>query len=184
MTDKLKELMELNKAVDVLCAAVDKENNVRREKIQGNIEELWNDMWDDIEKDILPVIKTFDKNRVNYIEGLYPFYKGWKIRQEMHSITFYTNGTVYLDYTGGRIPIHRDGYWNYVLTFREQDAEKRAEILVTHWKEKTYPMIIKELEKWAEKIIKDKIKEKEKETTDLERRLMVSIEVVKKKEIE
>lgn len=44
-------------------------------------------------------------------------------------------------------------------------------MLVKYWKETTYPMIIKELEKWAEKIVKDKIKEKEMETKDLMRRL-------------
>lgn len=171
MTDKLKELMELNKAVDVLCAEVDKENEIRKNKIRDNTRELWNEMWDDIERDIIPVVKTFDKNRVSRIEGIYPFYKGWTIRPELHSIKFYTDGKVYLDHTNGHTEIHRYGYSDFVVNFREQDAEERAEILVKYWKEKTYPMIIKELEKWAEKIVKDKIREKEMETQDLMRRL-------------
>ena len=171
MTDKLKELMELNKAVDVLCAEVDKENEIRKTKIRDNTRELWYEMWDDIERDIIPVVKTFDKNRVSRIEGIYPFYKGWTIRPELHSIKFYTDGKVYLDHTNGHAEIRRYSYSDFVENFRDQDAEERVEVLVKYWKEKTYPMIIEELEKWAEKIVKDKIKEKEMETKDLMRRL-------------
>ena len=172
MTDKLKELMELNKAVDVLCAEVDKENEIRKSKIRDNTRELWLEMWDDIERDIIPVVKSFGGNKRNiYIEATYPFYKGWTIRPELHSIRFYADGKVYLDYTNGHTAINRYGYSDFVANFREWDAEERAEILVKYWKEKTYPMIIKELEKWAEKIVKDKIREKEMETKDLMRRL-------------
>lgn len=164
MDKRLQELMELDEAVDIICAACDKENDRRREKIAEDYDDKWNGMWDDIERDILPVREKIDISCLSYEYAPTTDLLG------IHTceLKFYKNNRVYFDYCGGHERIERKSF-PCLYNNLSGDRQERVKKLLDRW-EFLYDEILNNFADLLEKQIKQKIKDKELETYELIRK--------------
>lgn len=188
MNERLRELMELSRAVDTLCAACDKENDKRKTVIMESYEEKWNKMWDDIENDVLPVVEEYIKNEMflrNHFPGLcYDYHyirpTGDYYALDSHQIKFYYPSSVFIDYTDGkhcRIKREIESRFHnnseitahgFELYNMGDNSQRRVEGLLDDW-DRLYEVIMKDLADRMEKQIKERLKAKEKEVKELMR---------------
>jgi len=139
---KLDELMELNKAVDVIINSAKKDNEKTEKEIVATKIELWNKMWDDIEEwyrkgYVDAAVADFPYNSINIPYGYSDIYSiSW---QRKYEIKLYNN-RVYLDVIGGHTGIKRD---DYSLINHEYHG-KCITVLLLSWK-KTKDKIEQEL---------------------------------------
>lgn len=182
MNNRLKELMELNEAVDTVCKACDTENDKRRTIIAESYEEKWNKMWDDIERDILPVVEKMGRIQFEY-EYHYTRPLGNVFALDTHKIKFY-GIEVYFDHQDGKHhaisrtmkrynpdrPCYRESdiksYGFYHLYNAGDISQRRIKGLLDDWN-RLYPIILDDLAKRMEEQIKKKLSDKEKETKEL-----------------
>lgn len=172
MDKRLQELMELNDAVDIVCANCDKENAKRRAIIQENYEDKWNGMWDDIKRDIFPVVEKLNLSTIS-LDYTYKYIRtAHYCANDFHSIKFVKLGNnvtgtpaVYLDYDGGHSEISKDSFREWFLCTPHQ---KKARVmgLLDDW-DRLYDTILDDLAKKMEEQIKKKLKDKEEETREL-----------------
>lgn len=154
---KLDELMELNKAVDVIINSAKKDNEKTEKEIVATEIELWNKMWNDIEEwyrkgYVDAALANFPYSSINIPYGYSDIYSiSWQTKYE---IKLYDN-RVYLDVIGGHTRIEKD---DYSLINHEYHG-KCITVLLLSW-EKTKDKIEQELES----LIADNIKRKTKET--------------------
>lgn len=155
---KLDELMELNKAVDVIINSAKKDNEKTEKEIVATEIELWNKMWNDIEEwyrkgYVDAALANFPYSSINISYGYSDIYSiSWQTKYE---IKLYDN-RVYLDVIGGHTRIERD---DYSLINHEYHG-KCITVLLLSW-EKTKDKIEQELINSIAKNIKRKTKETE-----------------------
>jgi len=170
MNNKIAELMELNKAVDVICAEVEKTNEVKREQIKGNYRDRWNAMFDDLDE-IIPVVHSITKagDRIGQFEFGYPY--GWCAIGWGDGVTFIRHSAstvVYVDYPGGWAQIQRDNFEDWYSNYKPT-----VEALLDNWRggRNLYGQIEADLEKRLAASIKRKVEACRKATEELDRKL-------------
>ena len=170
MNNKIVELMELSKAVDVICSEVEKHNEIKREQIKGNYKERWNAFWDDMDE-IICVITSFTKfnDRIGKYKFGYPY--GYNFLHGEDGITFIKKSketVVYVDYPGGWSQIRRDNFEDWYRAYKET-----VETLLDNWRDgrNLYGQIEKDLEERLAASIKRKAEACRKATEELDRKL-------------
>ena len=170
MTSKLKELMELNNAVDVIIKQVDKEDAVKDEKIKANMRERWNKMWDDLD-DILPAVEILRQkctfaysDQIGYEYG-YPY--GWKATgaNRIYFILSTYSTRVYMDKSGGWEETDRDCFDHWMRAYRPCVEE-----LLKNW-DRVYKEMVNDIERRVAENIRKKIKDCKDKTETLDRKL-------------
>ena len=171
MTEKLKELMELSNAVDVICKSVAKDNAEKQKLIDIRLEDKWNKMWEDIVS-ILPALEVLrPKNHYVHIgkyEYGYPY--GWNA-MGANGITFIIDThnpiAVYMDKSGGWEQMGNEksdfDYWM-------RHYKPCIEMLLNEWPD-MFPKIQADLERRIAENIKNRIKTCEQETKKLDEKL-------------
>lgn len=155
---KLDELMELNRAVDVIINSAMEDNERVEAEIFATEIEQWNKMWDDIEEwynkgYINAALANFPYNSINIPYGYSDIYSiSWQTKYEIKL----HNDKVYLDVIGGHTEIKRDD--DYTLINHIYHSKCITELLL-NW-EKTKDKIEQKLES----LIAENIKRKTKET--------------------
>lgn len=169
MNKRIAELMELNKAVDVICAEVEKTNEVKREQLKGNYRDRWNAMFDDLDE-IIPVVHSITKagDRIGKFEFGYPY--GYRAIGE-DGVTFIRNSAstvVYVDYGCGWNQIRRDNFEDWYRHYKPT-----VEALLDNWHggRNLYGQIEKGLEKRLAASIKKKVEACRKATEELDKKL-------------
>lgn len=169
MNKRIAELMELNKAVDVICAEVEKTNEVKREQIKGNYRDRWNAMFDDLDE-IIPVVHSITKgdDRIGKFRFGYPY--GYRAIGE-NGVTFIRNSAstvVYVDYGGGWDQIRRDNFDDWYRHYKPT-----VEALLDNWRDgrNLYGQIEVDLEKRLAASIKRKAEACRKVTEELDKKL-------------
>lgn len=170
MNNKIVELMELSKAVDVICSEVEKNNEIKREQIKGNYKERWNALWDDL-NEIIPVIDSFTKldDRIGKYKFGYPY--GFNYLSGEDGVTFIRGlktTAVYVDLPGGWSQIHRDNFESWYRACKET-----VEVLLDNWRygRNLYGQIEKDLEEILATSIKRKAEACRKATEELNKKL-------------
>ena len=155
---KLDELMELNKAVDVIINSAKKDNEKTEKEIVATKIELWNKMWDDIEE-------WYDKGYIDIIEdhGLilevpYRYYDRtiWTYYIKLYKRTYKTP-CIYLDMGDGHSEIKR---YHGPSLINDECWGKYITALLLNW-EKTKNKIEQKLTDLVAKAIKEKTKKAE-----------------------
>lgn len=167
MNNKIVELMELSKAVDVICSEVEKHNEIKREQIKGNYKERWNAFWDDMDE-IICVITSFTKfnDRIGKYKFGYPY--GYNFLHGEDGITFIKKSketVVYVDYPGGWSQIRRDNFEDWYRAYKET-----VETLLDNWHNgyNLYNQIEEDLENRLSASIRQKVEECRKTTEELD----------------
>lgn len=163
MTDKLRELIELGKSVDVICAEVDKSNAKKQEVYKAGLAEQWKSMVDDLTS-LLPAVEAI--NFDNYI-----IFGDYIVRYERNS-----NGNIGISvyYNVERhfamdCPVSKDkGKYDFESWYEKWPL--RTEWLLDNWEE-LYAGILEELEKRISYEIKRKIRERERKTEQMDKKL-------------
>ena len=169
MNNKIAELMELNKVVDVICAEVEKTNEVKRGQIKGNYRDRWNAMFDDLDE-IIPVVHSITKegDRIGRFEFGYPY--GCAIGWE-DGVTFIRHSVstvVYVDHACGWNQIRRDNFDDWYRYHKPT-----VEALLDNWRggRNLYGQIEKDLEERLAASIKRKVEACRKATEELDMKL-------------
>jgi len=155
--NKLDELMELNKSVDIIINSAMEDNKKTEAEIATTKIELWNKMWDDIDAwynkgYVDAALANFPYNSINIPYGYSDIYSiSW---QTKYQIKLYDN-KVYLDVIGGHTRIERADY----SLINHEYHDKCITVLLLSW-EKTKDKIEQELVD----LIAENIKRKTKET--------------------
>lgn len=167
MNKRIAELMELNKAVDVICAEVEKTNEVKREQIKGNYRDRWNAMFDDLDE-IIPVVNNISKvdDRIGKYKFGYPY--GFNYLSGEDGVTFIRGlktTDVYVDIPGGWRQIRRDKFESWYRACKET-----VETLLDNWRggRNLYGQIEKDLEERLAASIRRKVEECRKTTEELD----------------
>ena len=170
MNKRIAELMELNKAVDVICAEVEKTNEVKREQLKGNYRDRWNAMFDDLDE-IIPVVHSITKggDRIGKFGFGYPY--GWCAIGGEDGVTFIRHSAstaVYVDYASGWNQIRRDNFEDWYRHYKPT-----VEALLDNWRDgrNLYGQIEKDLEERLAASIKKKAEACRKATEELDRKL-------------
>ena len=174
MNNKIKELMELSAAVDVICNEVEKSNKEKEKAIEGKLKDKWNAMWDDIET-FIPAVEML-RPKESYIHvGKYKYGYPYGFDYWMeYGITFIVTPDkpieVFMDYGGGWSEIKRNSF-DYWMTYRKSCVEE----LLSHWRKDgkydAYAQMEKDIEKRLAENIKRKAIECQKRTEELDCKL-------------
>lgn len=171
MNNKLKELMELSNAVDVIIKQADEGNAAKEEKLKYKMLDRWNAMWDDMD-DILPAVEMLRpqkhyKHIGKYNYG-YPY--GWDALRT-YGITFVvvanTRTKIMMDCVGGWGEITRDSFDELMRCHRPC-----IEMLLEKW-DGVYENMTKDIEMRIADNIKKKIKDCKERTEEIDRKLEI-----------
>lgn len=155
---KLDELMELNRAVDVIINSAKKDNEKTEKEIVATEIELWNKMWDDIEEWYRKGYIDIINDHGIILEVPYGYYDRtvWTYCIKLYKHTYKTP-CIYLDMGGGHTEIKR--YHGLSLINNERWGEYITALLL-NW-EKTKNKIEQKLTDLIAKAIKEKTKKTE-----------------------
>ena len=177
MNNKLRELMELSDAVDVICKSVDEEYAEKQERYKTTLSQLWNIMWDELDE-FKTVVKSMHFNngdRLGKYTFGYPY--GYNALTGQDGLTFIigqkNSVLVYCDFGGSWGPIHR---WNFADVYRRHPDT--VEALLGNWRKcmNVYEQIEKDLEKQFSERIKKKAMDHKKKLEEIDKKLMEQAE--------
>lgn len=155
--NKLDELMELNKSVDVIINSAMEDNKKTEAEITATKVELWNKMWDDIDiwynKGCINVaLENSSYNSINIPYGYSDIYSiSWQMNYEIKL----HNNNVYLDIIGGHTKIERHDY----RLINHEYHDKCITALLLSWENTK-----NKIEQKLTNLIAENIKRKTKET--------------------
>ena len=172
MNDRLRELVELSEAVDVICKEVKKSNEEKKLILKGNLEVRWNQMWEDL-NDLLIACQNLKYPGCHHLKKVsfgYPY--GYNALHDWGVTLIYNSGfcpKVMIDNREG----WREATWKgdrYGFSYWYRCEPKVLEMLLDNW-----PRVYSELENTVAeelaKSIRDQAEAARKETEELNRKL-------------